>query len=419
MHTADDLDILSLVGVVAPLILSNISHRTRDANLLYHSIRFAVDVCSLPRVPIGTGNTFRDLIQAWGVDGRLLHDVESQPIVMSDTTGTWVLLTGKEKNVPVSIFSLLASRSDLDVATQLVLRLAALLGNRASVLGSCIGITAALWRQKRQDAYKWTEALNDIEIVADGPRDDQTQRNLDALRNWMRHRENTNYDDNVLSSLAFRARAFCCLLLSCVPIAHFEASNRAAQIIALLATPQPLFHDELTTVGLILKVLYSIGLTGAKARRLFELTRHEAGNGGDDAFREDYLQLHKELTFSLRTGDDTARALVNLRRNAHAHKDVVADVKTHAHNPDVRVEILLESLCSQLPRETTKLVETDPNKAFDTPTTREVLKNLNLDGARLVAALAGAGAAEVIRGPHRSGQSTTSPRKGQTTADGS
>lgn len=307
----EPLELLALSGIVAPLILTNVSYRTRDALLLYNTLRLVLDIASLRRVPTGTEKTLYELVQSWGVDGKLLNDIGSVPAKLSTGSGQWGL-SFHSGLTPVA--AVVSSRSQLEDATELVLRLGALLGP-ANIVFSALGVTASLWRAKRHEEYPWSEITLDIDQM-NGP-DAKTMESLKRARELAGDRvgqEPMPSTNQMFAALAIKTRLLCVVLLCAVPVAHFDASGHAARAVAVLASPS--FTDDLQVSGLVLRVLYSLGLDGELATKLVALTGHADGSGGK-TFQRRFIDLHEEIKRRLvrHTGDgDADRAVADMQR---------------------------------------------------------------------------------------------------------
>jgi hypothetical protein len=336
------LELLALSGIAAPLMLSNVSYRTRDALLLYNNLRLALHFASLRRVPTGAAKTLFELVLSWGIDGKLLHDIEAVPLRLSEINGQWALAA---RAGLVTVAALVSTRSELEQSTLLILRLTALLGH-TDLVSSSLGVTAALWRAKRHEAFAWSDAVNEV-VRIERP-DRATAKLLEHARAEARaEREPT--DEELRLALALRARLFCVALLAAVPIANFDASGHAAAAVALLASPAFRTAEELLVAGLVLRVLYSLGLDGALAGEMVRLTERADGEGGS-TFRSEYLALHAAVHLRLARSDDTEPALVDLRRHGHKTPGLVADRAVTAYTPLVRLETTLEALAQTFPR---------------------------------------------------------------------
>jgi len=401
----EPLELLALAGIAAPLILTNVSYRTRDALLLYNTLRLTLDIASLRRVPTGSARTIYELTRTWGIDGRLLHDIESEPLVLSEINGQWGLA---RRGGLVTIAALVSSRSDLEEATTLVLRLAALLGS-ANIVLSALGVTAALWRAKRHESYSWLDRVNEVERL-DRP-DSTVTAALDNARKEaaarLEHSPTPN-DEKVCQGLALRARLLSVSLLVAVPVAYFEASGPAASVVALLASPNFKNSNDLLVAGLVLRVLYSLGLDGALSAELVRLTKRADGNGGQ-AFRGEFLALNWALRSKVKRTGATEGALVALRRHGHRAPGVVADLSVLSSGPVARLETALESLSRAIPRgdDERRTLDIATHDAAFPPLSEHdsaAVKGLNLESAALSAALsaarAGAGALHLLTKGH-------------------
>lgn len=337
----DSLELLALSGCVAPLILTNVSYRTRDALLLYSTLRFIIDVASLRRIPTGLSRTLLNVVHAWGIEGQLLHMIESEPIVISDINGQWSL---QKRAVLVTVAALVMSYSNLEEATSLTFRIAALRGP-IDLASSCLAVTAALWRAKRHESYPWTERLTLLERIH--PKSDVIEL-LNRARQESQHKEeqeNVTLAD-IREALAGRARMFCVILLTAIPLGYFDASGAAAAAIGLLTSPS--FAPDLEFVGLVLSVLYSLGLDRNLVAQLVHLTQYPQGEG-TEVFKGYYLTIHKLITERTGRTERTTPAVVALRRHGNRTPGVVADIKIMASSPHIRLENLLVTVCGILP----------------------------------------------------------------------
>lgn len=336
----DARELLALSGVACCLILCNVSFMTRDSLLLYNTLRFLVDVASLQRVPTGLRGPLLSLMQAWGVDGRLLHQIESQPVVLSEFSGQWAV--AERTGSSVTVCAHLYSRSDLDEALDNILTMGALTGPTDLAL-SCLGITAAMQRAKRHEAFPWTTLSTELEaLVPDG----HTTSLLNAARQAEVARFSSTEERQEAWSL--RARELCVLLLCALPLVSFQASGPAAGAAALLASPSFAPRDPLMVAGLVLAVLRSIGLDGKAAADIASLTQHPHGSGSP-SFKSSYLALVQSLEQQVGRSAQTERALEALQRHGHRTPDIIADVHVLSSSPVVRLGHFLESACKALP----------------------------------------------------------------------
>jgi hypothetical protein len=406
------LELLALSGIAAPLMLSNVSYRTRDALLLYNNLRLMLHFASLRRVPTGAAKTLFELVLSWGIDGKLLHDIEATPLRLSEINGQWALAA---RGGLVTVAALVSSRSELDQSTLLILRLAALLG-QTDLVSSSLGVTAALWRAKRHEAFAWSDAVNEV-VRIERP-DGATAKLLQHARAEAaaRAEREPTYEELRLA-LSLRARLFCVALLAAVPLANFDASGHAAAAVALLASPAFRTADDLLVTGLVLRVLYSLGLDGALAEEMVRLTERADGEGGP-TFRSEYLALHAAVHERLARSEDTELALVDLRRYGHKTPGVLADRAVTAQSPLVRLETTLEALAQTFPRS-----EQTMPKGRDARASRAVAHDsvfaplpehyaaavAGQPPAALSAALAGAGSLRLLTQGH---SPTAAPREG-------
>jgi len=340
---SEPLELLALSGSVAPLMLTNVSYMTRDALLLYCALRFAIDIASLRRLPTGTPRTLLSLVRSWGIDGQLLHDVEAEPLVISDISGQWSLA---RRGGQVAVAAQVTSRSDLDESTELCFRLAALIGPQ-DLVSSALGVTAALWRAKRHEAFPWATRVTELEQLypSEAVRGHLKTARIKADSDRL-EKEASETAEDVRKGLALRARLLCVMLLTVVPIVSFRASAPAAATVALLATPS--FSLDLSAIGEVLRVLYSLGLDGRLAAELAHLSKRPHGDGGE-SFKRDYLAVHATVSGRVGRSSNTEGAMVALRRRAHRVPGVKADPKVFSGSPLTRLETSLDSLARALP----------------------------------------------------------------------
>lgn len=363
--SADARELLALSGVACCLILCNVSFMTRDSLLLYSTLRFLVDVASLQRVPTGFQGPLLTLVQAWGVDGRLLHQIESQPVVLSEFSGQWAV--AERTGSSVTVCAHLYSRSDLDEALDSILTMGALAGPTDLAL-SCLGITAAMQRAKRHESFPWTTLSAELEALAP---DAHTTSLLNAAREAKVGRSFST--EEVQEAWSLRARELCVLLLCALPLVSFRASGPAAGAAALLASPSFAPRDPLVVAGLVLAVLRSIGLDGKAAADIASLTQHPHGSGSP-GFKSSYLALVQSLEQQVGRSAQTERALAALQRHGHRTPDIIADARVLSSSSVVRLGNFLESVCKILPP-SRRVEERVPTKNVDHAPSEAALDN--------------------------------------------
>lgn len=348
-HVQEPLELLALTGgVVAPLMLSNVSYRTRDALLLYNSLRLTLDLASLRRVPTGSAKILYKLVQSWGIDSALLQGIASAPqLYLSEINGQWSFEISKGKHATVA--SLCSVSSDLDHSSFRVLCLGALFG-RLNLVTSCLGVTAALWRSQRHTAYPWEEMRNSLGRL--DPPSPEVVTMLNEARSKAEEAQKNEREETpeeLYRSLSLKARLLCVTLLSSVPIAFFEASGPAAAAAALLSSPAFEVPEELAVSGLVLEILDNLGLTPKLATELVQLTKHADGQGGS-TFRVVYMNLHGAIKASVRPSKGLREAIRRLKDKAHRPPDDVILSKSMVSRQPLAVLVSrLEDLARALP----------------------------------------------------------------------
>ena len=89
---------LALCGALAPLLLANVEWRTRNSLLLYNVVGCAdlFNDSSL-RVDRHVCKHLKHFLTLLGLSGRLLHQVSTQELLLSKTTGQWLIVDGEYK----------------------------------------------------------------------------------------------------------------------------------------------------------------------------------------------------------------------------------------------------------------------------------------------------------------------------------
>lgn len=271
-------DQLALAGGFIPLLACNTGYRTRDSLLSYAALGSIIAAAVEPSPP--PKEAYRPLVDffaAAGIDGRLLHDFSSTPLLMGSRNGLWMLQTkahvewqasGKRSPEPTSstVAVLVLSRARLPGAHAEIESLVHVLPN-AKLIRQMSAVVSALWSAKRDDISPWGLPQLSMRSSSD--------------------------DSHPIKTAGDREISVC--LLCAVPLGVFAATPPALRAAALLANPvyTPSGGDKFLKA--IVRALAAMGLTRNLLNGIYALVVPSPHGHADDAFKTNFLELHRVI----------------------------------------------------------------------------------------------------------------------------
>lgn len=288
-------DQLALAGGFIPFLACNAGYRTRDSLLSYAALGSIIAAAVEPSPP--PKEAYRPLVDffaAAGIDGRLLHDFSSTPLLMGSRNGLWMLQTkayvewqasGKKSPEPTSstVAVLVLSRARLPGAHAEIESLVHVLPN-AKLIRQMSAVVSALWSAKRDDISPW--GLPQLSTRSDDSHPITGDREISVC------------------------------LLCAVPLGVFAATPPALRAAALLANPVYTPSGGHKFLKAIVRALAAMGLTRNLLNGIYALVVPSPHAHADDAFKTNFLELHRVIraAVSVQSPTELESAFSDLKR---------------------------------------------------------------------------------------------------------
>lgn len=292
-------DQLALAGGFIPLLACNTGYRTRDSLLSYAALGSIIAAAVEPSPP--PKEAYRPLVDffaATGIDGRLLHDFSSTPLLMGSRNGLWMLQTkahvewqasGKGSPEPTSstVAVVVLSRARLPGAHAEIESLVHVLPN-AKLIRQMSAVVSALWSAKRDDISPWGLPQLSMRSSSD--------------------------DSHPIKTAGDREISVC--LLCAVPLGVFAATPPALRAAALLANPVYTPSGGHKFLKAIVRALAAMGLTRNLLNGIYALVVPSPHAHADDAFKTNFLELHRVIraAVSVQSPTELESAFSDLKR---------------------------------------------------------------------------------------------------------
>ena len=360
---------LAALGAFVPYLLLNVSSRTVDALLVFHTVQAMVLLGTQVGVfPLHQQKAFLEFFEAIGIDGRMLHDTGSMPVGISEATGEILLRDSayddwlkrgkaKQRREPLSstFVASLLTRVQLDDAISALINLAAA-GQEPAIVFSLLYLLSAISRRFASHPLDVKEIGQMLEaVIAQAPSTLTSRRSNspgggNATSPATLHQRTSIFVSSEIMQRAFRENrhavrtiaatelsirfntivALLLPFLNFMPTA-FVSATEATALVALITHPT-LKRGDAQVAALTLLTVYDLGLD-EELLRVFDqyLDLYALGNEPKLRSARDSMAQHCER---------------KLQRPSEAGWEYIRHLRKFpdAHGIIVRLELLAQSL---------------------------------------------------------------------------